>query len=132
MKLKIITPQRIVLETDDIEAVYVKTIDGEVGILPKHVPLVAPLDITLLRYVKAGNKEVAAVMGGILRTNGEEISILSDSAELAAEIDVVRAQNAKERAESRIRQQQTDVQIDRAKASLTRSLTRLKATQAQK
>lgn len=128
MKLKIVTPTRTVLE-ENVEAVYAKTLDGEVGILPKHVPLVSPLDIGILRYVKEGQKEPVAVMGGLLRTNGEEISVLSTTAELAAEIDVARAQQAKERAEARLREKTAGLDMGRAETALARSLARLKATQ---
>lgn len=129
MKLKIVTPERIVFEENDVEAVFAKTSDGEVGILPKHIPMVAPLAVDVLRYVKAGKKEPVAVMGGLLRTNGDEISILSDAAELAKEIDVARAEQAQVRAEERLRQKSADVDVRRAEASLSRSLARLKAKQ---
>lgn len=127
MKLKIVTPERVVLEADDVEAVYAQTVDGEIGILPKHVPLVTPLAVTVLRYVRQGRKQVAAVMGGILRTNGDEVSVLSDTAELSEEIDVARARQAQERAEARIRQQAADIDLNRAKAALSRSIVRIKA-----
>lgn len=127
MKLKVITPERVVYEDTDIDEVYALTTDGEVGILPQHVPMVAPLGIGLLRFVKAGKKEPIAVMGGILRTNGKEVSILSEAAELASEIDEVRAKHAQERAEARLRQQTTELDVHRAQAALNRSLIRLKA-----
>ncbi len=126
MRLKIVTPERVVLEESDIEAVYAHTIDGDVGILPKHVPLVTPLDISVLRYVKAGQKEPVAVMGGVLRTNGKVISVLTNAAELSGEIDVARAQQAKERAEAELRQETAQTDFTRAKLALMRSLVRLK------
>lgn len=130
MKLKVVTPERIVFEDPDVEAVYANTVDGEVGILPKHVPLVTPLAIGVLRYVKAGQKEPIAVMGGLLRTNGKEVTILCEAAERADEIDALRAQHAKERAEARLKQQTNDVDVKRAKTALMRSVTRLKLASA--
>ncbi len=56
MKFRIVTPERVVLE-DTVDAVYADTEAGEVGILPKHVPLVAPLKISVLRYEKSGQKK---------------------------------------------------------------------------
>lgn len=128
MKLKIVTPERIVFE-ETVDSVFAETTDGEVGILPKHIPLVAPLAISVLRYVKNGQKQPVTVMGGLLRTNGEEISVLCNAAELAGEIDKARAEQAKVRAEARLREKTTEVNVTRAESALARSITRLKATQ---
>lgn len=130
MKLSIVTPDRKVFEADDVEAVYAKTTDGEVGILQKHVPMVTPLDIGILRFVQNGEKRSLAIMGGILRTNGQEVSVLADAAELSDEIDSLRAEKAKERAEARLRQQSAEVDSTRAKMALTRSITRLKLSKS--
>lgn len=128
MKLKIITPERVVLE-ESVEAVYANTIDGEVGILPKHIPLISPLAVGILRYVQQGKKEPVAVMGGLLRTNGEDISVLSNAAEKAVDIDVLRAEQAKVRAEQRLQIKNNDIDHERAQSALSRSLTRLKIKQ---
>jgi F-type H+-transporting ATPase subunit epsilon len=129
MHLKVVTPDRIIIDEDEITEVYAKTTDGEVGILPKHVPLVTPLEISVLRYVQNGQKQTVAVMGGLLTTNGQEVSVLSDTAEKATEIDGVRAKQAKERAEARLRQKTDDIDQERAQKAFLRSLTRLKAAQ---
>lgn len=128
MKLRIVTPERVVYEEEGIEAVYANTVDGEVGILPRHIPLVSPLAVGVLRFVKAGKKEPVAVMGGLLSTNGENIDVLCDAAELAEQIDVVRAQEAQARAEARLKQKTEDFDTDRAQVALSRSLTRIKAS----
>src|SRR5688572_13728318 len=101
MKLKIVTPERLVVE-EEVEAVYGKTIDGMIGILPKHVPLVTPLEVGVMSFVKNGQKKPLAVMGGLLSTDGDNVIVLSDAAELSNEIDAVRAQHAKERAEAEL------------------------------
>ncbi|MCA9800157.1 MAG: ATP synthase F1 subunit epsilon [Cyanobacteria bacterium HKST-UBA04] len=100
MKLKVVTPQRVVFEDDNVDAVYAMAIDGEVGILPNHVPLVTPLDIGVLHYKKGNHKQAVTIMGGLLRTNGQSVSILTHAAEQANEIDPGRAKEAKNRAES--------------------------------
>lgn len=124
MKLRIVTPERLVVE-EDVEGFYGKTVNGMIGILPKHEPLVAPLDIGLMHYVKNGQKHPLAVMGGMLSTDGQNVTVLSDAAELSSEIDVVRAQHAKERAEARLREISDEVDIARARQSLSRALARL-------
>lgn len=128
MKLKIVTPERIVFE-DNVESVYAKTLDGEIGILPKHIPMVAPLDISVLRYVKEGKKEPVAIMGGLIRTDGETVSVLCNAAELVEEIDIVRAEESKKRAESYLQEEKAEIDINRAKLALNRSLVRIKTKQ---
>lgn len=124
MKLKIVTPERIVVE-DEVDAVYCKTTDGMVGILPHHVPLVSPLDIGVMSYVKDGKKLPLAVMGGLLNTDGKSVTVLSDAAELSSEIDVVRAQQAKARAEAELHRHNDRVDTAVAQQSLARALVRL-------
>lgn len=124
MKLKIVTPERIVVE-EEVEAVYGKTIDGMIGILPKHVPVVTPLEIGVMSYVKNGQKLPLAVMGGLLSTDGNSVTVLSDAAELGTEIDAVRAQHAKERAEAELHKLQDHHDIALAQQALSRALVRL-------
>jgi F-type H+-transporting ATPase subunit epsilon len=128
MKLKIVTPERVVIEEDGVEAVYGKATDGQIGILPKHVPLVTPLDIGVLYYVKAGQKQPLAVMGGLLRTDGDSVVVMSDAAEKSSDIDAARAQSAKQRAESILNEKNDKVDIQRAQRALARSAVRLTLT----
>ena len=124
MRLKIVTPERLVFD-DEVDAVYAQATDGQVGVLPRHVPLVTPLSVGVLRYVKAGSKKPAAVMGGLLSTNGREVTILTDAAELGEEVDRVRAEEALKRAEARVSQHSGDVDMTRAQQALERARTRL-------
>lgn len=128
MKLTVVTPEKTVLEVDNIDAVFVNSVDGEVGILPRHVPLVTPLTNGVLRYEVGGKKQPVAVMSGLLQTNGQDVTVLSVSAEPVSEIDVARAKSAKERAEARLKAKEDGVDLDRAQAALARSLARLRAT----
>jgi F-type H+-transporting ATPase subunit epsilon len=126
MRLKIVTPARVVLD-EEVEALYAYSVDGEFGVLPKHIPMVTPLSIGVLRFVSKGDARNAAVMGGLFYTDGDSATVLSDNAELASEIDSVRAQHAKERAESRLRERDANVDVKRAEMALARALTRMKA-----
>jgi F-type H+-transporting ATPase subunit epsilon len=130
MKLKVLTPERVVLE-DDVDAVYAENSAGQFGVLPKHIPIVTPLEISVLYYQKAGKKQPVAVMGGLFRTDGQQVTVLSDTAEQGAEIDVVRAQHAKERAQALLHKKTAeDIDIKKAELSLERALTRLKAAES--
>lgn len=125
MRLKIITPERVLID-EDVEAVYGTAVDGSIGILPKHIPMVTPLAVGLLSYVQAGRKEPLAVMGGMLYTDGDTVTVLSDAAERSNEIDVVRAQHAKERAEATLRHKESEQNVDLAQQALSRAAARLK------
>jgi F-type H+-transporting ATPase subunit epsilon len=127
MRLKIMTPDRVLID-QDVEAVYAMAIDGSIGILPKHIPMVTPLAIGLLSYVvQGGPKEPLAVMGGMLSTDGQTVTVLSDAAERGNEIDVARAQQAKARAEAELRQKQEHYDATDVDQALSRAVTRLKA-----
>jgi F-type H+-transporting ATPase subunit epsilon len=125
MKLKIISPERVVLEAV-VDEVYATATDGEFGILPKHMPLISALSIGMLRYKIAGQSYRAALMGGVLQTDGDTISVLTQAAELATEIDVLRAKEAEARAKALLAQREATLDIQRVQAALNRALTRLK------
>ena len=101
MTLDIQTPERTVC-CEQAEFVLARAVDGEVGILWNHAPLVVALDIAPLRYRRDGVEHEVAVNGGIMEVKDNHITILTASAETEAEIDVRRAAAAKARAEERL------------------------------
>jgi F-type H+-transporting ATPase subunit epsilon len=125
MLLKIVTPERVVVETE-VEAFVGKTVDGMIGIQSRHIPLVTPLTVGIMSYTQNGQKYPLAVMGGMLSTDGKQVTVLTDAAELSLEIDSVRANRAKERAEAALKQSTDRREIAQAQESLARALTRLK------
>ncbi|WP_303674356.1 ATP synthase F1 subunit epsilon [Vampirovibrio chlorellavorus] len=131
MLLKIVTPERVVVETE-VESFVGKTIDGMIGIQSRHIPLVTPLTVGIMSYTQNGQKYPLAVMGGLLSTDGKQVTVLTDAAELSREIDSVRATRAKERAEAELRQLSDRREIAQAQESLARALTRLKLVNGKK
>lgn len=124
IKLEIVTPERKVLE-QDVDIVIAKGSDGELGILPQHIAMVTPLRIAPLRF-KQGNKEqTVAVQGGFLEIRGEKVVVLAESAELPENIDVDRAEKARQRAEALLAQKAADTDIVRAEQALKRALNRI-------
>src|SRR3954453_14945716 len=109
IKVNVVTPDGPVYESD-VEMVSTKAQSGELGILPGHIPMVAPLAIGVVRLKKPDSKEqdLVAVSGGFLEVRPDQVTILAQSAEKAVDIDVERAERAKERAEQRLTQQQQD------------------------
>lgn len=123
LTVSVVTPDGTVLE-DDYEMVSCKAETGELGILPGHIPLVAPLTISALRLKRDNDEDLVAISGGFIEVRPDKVTILSPSAEKAETIDVDRALAAKERAERRLAEQK-DIDKVRAEASLQRALNRL-------
>lgn len=100
---EIVTPERIVY-TNEVEMVIAPTLDGEVGILPLHAPLVTVLRPGELRVRYNDNKDVEwfAVSGGYLQVHEDKVIVLADAAEHASTVDVERARRAKELAQERM------------------------------
>lgn len=127
LRLEVVTPYRQVLSTE-VESVILPTTDGYLGIMTNHAPLVAGLRIGVVYYGKAGKeKERMAVSGGFVEVSDNKVTILADTAELSEEIDVLRAKEAKRRAEQRLRQRQANIDFVRAELALQRALARLRA-----
>ncbi|OAS14572.1 F0F1 ATP synthase subunit epsilon [Paenibacillus oryzisoli] len=124
--LEIVTPERKVY-AEQVDMVSVKGSEGELGILPNHIPLVTPLRIAPITVKKAGSKDaVIAVNGGFMEVRKDKVVILAESAELPEQIDIDRARAAKERAEKRLAEtKQDNVDFKRAEASLQRALNRI-------
>lgn len=123
-RLQIVTPDRMFYD-DEVEMVVVKTINGEMGILAKHIPIVAPLVIGKVKIKKSGEAKEAALCGGFVQVDKEATRIIVDSAEWPEEIDLKRAEEAKARAEKRLSGDRSNVDIARAEIALKRALNRI-------
>ena len=127
MHLKIITQERVVFD-EDVDEVYTKTTDGEIGILKNHVPIMAALDIGVTKAVKNNDSKYFTTMGGIFQFKNDEALILTSTAESGDEIDVTRAKEALKRAKERLANKNAEIDAKRAEAALARAMARLKAT----
>ncbi|WP_201714461.1 F0F1 ATP synthase subunit epsilon [Rossellomorea arthrocnemi] len=128
LKVNIVTPDGPVYDSE-VEMVSTKAQSGELGILPGHIPMVAPLQIGAVRLKKGGNTELVAVSGGFLEVRPEQVTILAQSAETAEAIDVQRAKEAKGRAEDRMQAQREDVDFRRAELALKRAMNRINVSE---
>ncbi|EMR07896.1 F-ATPase epsilon subunit [Bhargavaea cecembensis DSE10] len=124
IKVNIVTPDGPVYDSDANMIIAVTT-TGELGILPGHIPMVAPLEIGAVRLNKDSSTERVAVSGGFLEVRPDQVTILAQSAELAEDIDTARAIEAKKRAEERLQQKQEDLDAKRAELALRRAMNRL-------
>ena len=126
MQLKIITHERIVFDGEADELV-IQTPNGQMGILKDHIPMTTVLDVGVTK-AKVGDKEkFFATMGGVFQLKDNVATILTDVCEDGCDIDVTRANAAKNRAEARLADSDAKIDSQRAQAALARSLARLKA-----
>ncbi|PLR85110.1 F0F1 ATP synthase subunit epsilon [Bacillus canaveralius] len=125
IKVSVVTPDGPVYESD-VEMVSTKAQSGELGILPGHIPMVAPLQIGAVRLKNSGKTDFVAVSGGFLEVRPDQVTILAQSAESSSEIDIDRAVRAKQRAEERLHsQKREDVDFRRAELALQRAINRI-------
>jgi F-type H+-transporting ATPase subunit epsilon len=126
--LEVVTPERIVY-SQQADMVIVKGAEGELGILPNHIPLVTPLKIAPVRVKKSGGQEdLIAVHGGFIEVRKEKVVVLAEAAELPEEIDVDRARAAKERAERRLSEKAENIDFTRAQIALQKAINRLRVS----
>ena len=124
MMLEIITAERRVYG-DEVDVLIAPGIDGQLGILPHHAPLMTMLQPGELTIRKGGQDTYLAVTGGFMEVLANQVSILADACERSEEIDETRAQEAMRRAQDRVDNQQSEMDLQQAMASLRRAQVRL-------
>ena len=127
LELEIVTPERHVLQ-ETAKMIELPGLDGYLGILPGHAPLLSELQPGELTYIEDHVTRSLSVSWGFIEVLPERVIVLAQTAERAEEIDVERAQRAKQRAEELLRNvTATDIDFERARAALMRALARLQA-----
>lgn len=124
IQIRIITPTGLYLE-EEVEAVHVKTVEGERTLLPNHIAIVAVLVPSRCSLKINGEYVDYAIAGGMLHMQNNEIRILADSIEGKDEIDVERAMRAKERAEERLAKVDHSTNVKRAQVALSKAINRI-------
>ena len=129
LRLEVITPERKVYE-DDVDMVVAPGSEGYLGILPHHAPLLTALGPGEFRVKKGGVEEILAVFGGFMDVRGDRVVVLTEAAEHAEEIDVDRAQAARDRARQAIEVGPASAADEaRARAALERAIVRLRVSE---
>jgi F-type H+-transporting ATPase subunit epsilon len=128
MKLEIITAERQVF-SDEVNLVVAPGIEGELGILPHHAPLMTILKPGELLIKKDDEEIYMAVSGGFLEVRPDKVIILADACERAEEINIERAEAAKSRAEQLLKTRPPGSDMAQIEAALRRSLVRLKVAE---
>ena len=96
--LEIVTPERLAY-SDTVDSVALPGIEGELGVLPHHAPLVSMLGVGELRIRKGGAEESFAIVGGFLQVRPDKVVVMAETADMASEIDLEKAQEARREAE---------------------------------
>ena len=127
-ELKIITPERI-MYNKPVRRVIFQTTEGEMAVLKGHIPLTAIIESSVFHILSEGDSEqeelILALHEGFVEIRPDRVSILTESAEWPDEIDTDRAENARKRAEERLKARSKDIDVARAELALRRSLIRL-------
>jgi F-type H+-transporting ATPase subunit epsilon len=127
--LQIVTPERQVFD-DQVDSVVCPGIEGELGILPHHAPLLTTLGFGELRIRRGGEEEFFAIAGGFLQVRPDKVVVMAETADIAAEIDLERALTARREAELALSEGfEEPADLARARASLQRALLRIRVAE---
>ncbi|WP_409290684.1 F0F1 ATP synthase subunit epsilon [Peribacillus sp. SCS-37] len=124
LQVSVVTPDGPVYDAE-AEMVSTKAQSGDLGVLPGHIPMVAPLQIGSVRLKTGGSTEFIAVSGGLLEVRPDKVTILAQSAERAENIDLARAKASAARAEKRLQDKNDSIDSKRADLSLRRAINRI-------
>lgn len=131
LKLEIITPEGTVY-SDDVEMVTLPGIVGEMGVLPQHVPVMTQMVPGEITVRKNGRDTFIATGEGLIEVEARRVSVLTDLAIAADRIDEAKAEEARRRAEARLRERLSDEEVASVNASLARSLAQLRVKRRQR
>ena len=124
LKLEIVTPERKIY-SEDVDMVTLPGSEGELGVYPKHVPLLTTLKPGELRVMQHGRETTMAIGEGFVEIKADSVSVLTDMALEAEKIDISAAEAAVERAKAAMKEDQTPEQVAAIQASLQKALAQL-------
>ena len=129
LDLEIVTPERLAYsDTDD--SVQLPGVEGELGVLPHHAPLISMLGVGELRIRKGGSEEVFAIVGGFLQVRPDKVVVMAETADMASEIDLEKAQEARREAERALESGYHEgADLAAARAALQQALLRIRVAE---
>jgi len=129
LKLEVLTPEHAAVDRE-VDGVYLQGSEGRLGILPGHTMLIAKLDFGVMEVHTGKNREELLCGAGLVEVNEDRVTVLVRSAETRDEIDIDRAQRARDRAKQRRDSKDDEIDLTRCELALYRSIERLKFTGA--
>ena len=129
LQLDIVTPERLAY-SDEVDSVQLPGSEGELGVLPHHAPLVSTLGAGELRLRKGGDEESFAIVGGFLQVLPDKVVVMAETADLASEIDLATAQEARRQAEQALEGGYVEgADLAAARAALQTALLRIRVAE---
>ena len=129
IQLEIVTPERLAY-SDTVDSVQLPGSEGELGVLPHHAPLVSTLGVGELRIRKGGSEESFAIVGGFLQVRPDRVMVMAETADLASDIDLEKAQEARREAEKALESgYQEGADLAAARAALQQALLRIRVAE---
>jgi len=127
--LEIVTPERQVF-SDEVDSVVCPGVEGELGVLPHHAPLLTTLGLGELRIRRGNQEEFFAIAGGFLQVRPDKVVVMAETADMAAEIDIEKAEEARREAERALSEAfEEPADLARARAALQRALLRIRVAE---
>lgn len=127
--LEIVTPERLAF-SEEVDEVVCPGIEGELGILPHHAPLLTTLGLGELRIRQGGAEESFAIAGGFLQVRPDRVVVMAENAELGSEIDLDRAQRARDEAQKQLGETYLEpADLARARGQLQKALLRIRVAE---
>ncbi|HUG49320.1 MAG TPA: F0F1 ATP synthase subunit epsilon [Candidatus Limnocylindria bacterium] len=127
--LEIVTPERLVF-SEEVESVVCPGVEGELGVLPHHAPLLTTLGVGELRIRRGGEEEFFAIAGGFLQVRPDKVVVMAETADMASEINLEAAEEARREAERALAEGfEEPADLARARASLQRALLRIRVAE---
>ena len=129
LRLEIVTPEKLAYE-DEVDSVVLPGSEGELGVLPHHAPLISTLGAGELRLRKGGEDEFFAIVGGFLQVLPDKVVVMAETADMASEIDLEKAQEARRKAEQALEGGFVEgADLAAARASLQAALIRIRVAE---
>ncbi len=129
LNLEIVTPERLAY-SDTVDSVQLPGSEGELGVLPHHTPLISTLGVGELRIRKGGAEESFAIVGGFVQVRPDKVVVMAETADMASEIDLERAQEARRDAERALETGYTEgADLSAARAALQQALLRIRVAE---
>ena len=125
LRLEIVTPAGVTY-SEDVSMVTMPAVDGQIGVYPKHIPLMTRIEPGEIIVLRNGTQDFLAVGAGLVEITGDQVGILTDMAVAAKDIDAAKAEEARQRAAARLRDKLSDEEVAAVNASLARSLAQLR------
>jgi F-type H+-transporting ATPase subunit epsilon len=129
LRLEIVTPERLAY-SEEVDMVLVPGIEGELGVLPHHTPLVSLLGVGELRIRSGGTEESFAIVGGFLQVRPDKVVVMAETADMASEIDLETAEEARREAERALASEYHEgADLAAARAALQQALLRIRVAE---